>query len=268
MMDKAFLRTAKTERRPRRASVVCALLLLIAWNSILPLSRALAAPYHGVNVWYAFTNPGGAALVEQRIRVVRDTPGQYYALTMMTPGDVVHSYFGLQPDGRMPVTNQTARLFRFSVWNADAFLPAPATECAVFTHEGTGVECAIRYPFQINRTYLMRAENIGNDARGRWWAAWILDLTTNQWTYLGQVHSLNTALLTRGVQFTESWRQPIADSCESIRASEVQMLAPFGAANSQWIARYESHSFPSNPCANASLVWTGSPAWGVMRMGR
>jgi hypothetical protein len=255
-----------TTPRPRTRLIVA----IVASIALFSPASALAAPFHGVDAWFDFSNTPFAAtnMVENRVNITRSAPSQYYAVywQYMFGGD---GYMGLQSDGRMPVTNQVTNLFRFSMWGANGFRNVAASgRCADFGHEGSGIECAMPFWFATNRWYVYQVKDVGSDASGRWWEASIKDEVTGQWFSLAQIRTPHTSFITTVVQFTESFVQPVPDDCSSIRASEVVFIVPFGAPRGGSPAHFNTITYPS-PCSNASAT-NALAAYGAisMRMGR
>jgi hypothetical protein len=244
------------------------LVVLTAALGLLAPSAAVAAPYHGVNAWFNFSNMpyGTTGFVENRVNVTRNAPYQYYATywKYKSGGD---GYMGLQSNGRMPVTNQTTNLFRFSLWGGNGYRNLRnGTRCARFGHEGKGIECAMPFWFSTNRWYVYQVKDAGSDAYGRWWEASIKDEPTGRWFSLGQIRTPYRSSISEVAQFTESFQQPRANDCWSIRRSEVVMVVPFASPYGKNPGRHSQTWFPNNPCANGSAA-TGYGAI-AMRMGR
>lgn len=242
--------------------------LLLSFAVLALPTAASAAPYHGVNAWYNWRHTGFGAtnFVENRVNITRNAPSQYYSVywKYMFGGD---GYMGLQSNGRMPVTNQTTNLFRFSLWGANGYRNLnPNTRCAKFGHEGSGIECAMPFWFATNRWYVYQVKDAGSDSYGRWWEASIKDEPTGRWYSLGQLRTPYNSYITEVAQFTESFAQPRANDCWSILRSEVIFVAPFGAPNVGNIGRHATTTYPNNPCANGSST-SGYGAI-AMRMGR
>ena len=156
---------------------------------VLAPGPAWAAPYAGTHVRFSFSrNPEGVWNYDQRLTVQDDAPGMYYAASFYFKKDSSKSgYFGLQPDGRMPVSGVNKPLVRFSLWNANGFQAPAGSECARFSHEGTGIECARPYAYQVGREYTLRTWRLHRDAEGVWWGMWLIDASTGAETHVANI---------------------------------------------------------------------------------
>ncbi len=98
-------------------------------------------------------------------------------------------YIGLQTNGSIQA-QQVGKMAVFSIWNALGAEPGAGASSEQFAGEGVGWSCRIPYEWEEGRTYRLRiwelccAEEPWED---EWWAAWIMDTSTNQETFIGKI---------------------------------------------------------------------------------
>ncbi len=98
-------------------------------------------------------------------------------------------YLGLQTNGYMQ-GRWVGKMAIFSIWNAKAARPGPGAACERFSGEGEGWSCRMQYNWSQGRTYRLRLWELCCAHRpweDEWWGAWILDTTTGQEVFIGQI---------------------------------------------------------------------------------
>jgi len=97
-------------------------------------------------------------------------------------------YIGLQTNGFMQ-GEWIGKMAIFSIWDALEAEPGdPGSSCEVFTGEGEGWSCRIKYNWVEGHTYCLRIEAYGVDEQeNEWWGAWIIDTSTSQETLIGKI---------------------------------------------------------------------------------
>lgn len=98
-------------------------------------------------------------------------------------------YIGLQTNGSIQ-SQQVGKMAIFSIWDALGAEPGAGASSEQFTGEGEGWSCRIPYEWEEGRTYRLRIWELccaHEPWKDEWWAAWIMDTSTNQETFIGKI---------------------------------------------------------------------------------
>jgi len=68
------------------------------------------------------------------------------------------------------------KALNFSIWAATGWQNSTGATCNHFSHEGSGVQCSINYPWKEGRTYKIKVAKTGTNG----WTATIIDMQTNE----------------------------------------------------------------------------------------
>ncbi len=170
-------------------------------------------------------------------------------------GDV--GYMGLQTNGYMQ-GRWVGKMAIFSIWNAVAAKPGPGAACEWFTRQnGEGWSCRMQYNWVQGRTYRLRlwelccAEKPWED---EWWGAWILDTTTGQEVFLGQIQ---VPASWQWLDWSQVWVQYYGSvsGCSAIPYAKARFERPSADNGSFRPQRLETDY--GRTCANAKITLTG-----------
>jgi hypothetical protein len=112
------------------------------------------------------------------------TRGAYYwahQFKFKDPGD--GGYMGLQ-------LVDEKKIAIFSIWNAIEAEASPIGYKVEFSGEGEGWSVRIPFDWEENVTYTLRVWELSNSNapnEDEWWGAWVINLDTNEETYIGRI---------------------------------------------------------------------------------
>jgi hypothetical protein len=181
-----------------------AALALLAWaagnSGQLGLAMADVTPGGMAYVWYDWPRPlpvywNGTQIgfynfdVLLTIDVDPGTSAYYYWAHQFHFNNGDGGYMGLQTNGSMQ-GRWVGKMAIFSIWQAKAAQPGPGAACERFTGEGEGWSCRMQYKWVQGHAYRLRLWELccaDKPQQDEWWGAWIMDTTTGQEVFLGQI---------------------------------------------------------------------------------
>lgn len=238
---------------------------LTACLMLLAATAAYAAPSpqgtYTEHTWPASGNYNLDAFVT--IEAVDGAAGYFWAhqfALQNAPG----GYVGLQNQGYL-FDGTRSKLAIFSVWDAVA---ASGPSCEPFSGEGSGYSCRVPYPWMLGRQYRLRIWAVSEDSEGRWWGAWVQDLTTQQKTYVGQilVPNADAWLDSKSVTWTEYFDGPL-QSCGAQPYARARWSEPRANNGAILPATTSSHVSATAGCSNGKVSPSGSGVTHEMGLG-
>lgn len=220
---------------------------VLAWAPALALAAPSPQGTYTDHVW-----PGGHYNVDSFLTVEASSPGYFWA-HQFSLKDASGGYVGLQDDGYF-FDGTRGKLAIFSIWNAGA---ASGPSCQAFSNEGQGYSCRIPYAWTPGHKYRLRVWATSSAASGRWWSAWVMDLSTGEESFIGQILAGGTGWLdTWSVNFTEYFG-PALTSCAAQPYARARWSEP-GADNATVNPKSStSRVSTSAGCANGAVSSSG-----------
>ncbi|MES2394129.1 MAG: DUF3472 domain-containing protein [Acidobacteriota bacterium] len=144
--------------------------------------------------------------LDQELVIRQKAHSTYWSMIFSMPSSD-GGYLGLQTDGNR-FDKSTGDTAIFSLWGA---IKSNGPACGDFGGEGTGLSCRLAFPITPNHWYRLRVWKVSANSRGVWWGAWIMDETTNQETYLGQIEvGPKQNSMSDQANFSEFYGAPVA----------------------------------------------------------
>lgn len=160
-------------------------------------------------------------------------------------------YLGLQ-DGSSP---NGGKIALYSVWQANA---ASGPNCGTFSGEGKGYTCRIDpYNWVENRTYRLRVQAADVDEYGKWYSAWVQDVSGEDDSYIGRIR---VPLAWGGLHGSSSWTEyfgPALSSCTALPRSRVLWHYPTADDGAVGISGHNHYIGPGDCPSYTHIVERG-----------
>ncbi|MDQ3932010.1 MAG: DUF3472 domain-containing protein [Actinomycetota bacterium] len=179
--------------------------------------------------------------IEEKVAILDHTPGASFFWAHQFGFDAGDGgYIGIQ-DGSYP---NGGKIALFSIWQANA---ASGPNCGVFSAEGRGYTCRIDpYSWVENRTYRLRVQASGSDDQGKWYGAWVQDVSSSIDSYIGKIR---VPLSWGGLQGSTSWSEyfgPALKTCAEMPQSTIQWYYPTADNESVHISGHTHYISPGD----------------------
>jgi hypothetical protein len=156
-------------------------------NSALALSILMPCAAHAIVA-------GGMATIDRNWPQVADgyTDMEFFITVTREPGFNGRTYWahqwsytGTQEGGYagLQSRNGNDKSLNFAIWGAIGWRDATGANCSNFGHEGSGVQCWIKFPWKEGVTYRIKIEKSEYDG----WTASITDTINNQMTTVATI---------------------------------------------------------------------------------
>ncbi len=184
-----------------------------------------------------------------------EPPQTYYAAMNWARG-----YTGLQRKGDL-----YDRQLQFSQWDASGGTPpevvdvADGVHCRRFTHEGSGVQCGMEYPWAVGKTYRFEMTTEPGPSGFTHFSLHVTDLESGVRRYVGTLRASGRGFHTGFIPFVEDFRR-VAPTCLDQEVRSAAFRRAMARTDAGWVplvnAAVRPHLFedagnPGTPgCAN------------------
>ena len=237
-------------------------LVLVITSILFPSISAGFTPSHLFDGYYSWDSPilpDGHYNSDVNLTIdEKPSNGSYYYWSKtfyFVDGEV--GYIGLQSNGYMQSEGWVGKMAIFSIWNAVDSQAGENAICGKFSGEGEGLSCRMKYNWQIGHNYRLRIWKIDES----WWGAFIMDATTGNEVYLGQIKvSSSWKGLTNDFVLFSEYFMPV-DSCDTIPHAKVT-FSQAAADNGNYTAQLNSQLL-SQECRNSVDVTNINNGWRI-----